>query len=222
MNHWHTSTLIFSLIINLVCFKLFIETRQWNLISIIAGALSIIFYYLVLLVMSTDKISGLFQYELNGMFNSLLKLPKFWILVFAHPALCLIPDFMINAINGLYYPNPSQIIMLQQLKNPEFNYLQSHRDKIEEHIHERKLTVLADKKIKEDSDVSLSDAESLSESGSDEEEKAKEREKLNRKRAAEQKKSKKHAKKKLQKEPSLDNSIQQSDDELLNSKRLVN
>jgi hypothetical protein len=49
-NHWLNSTIIFSLIINLVCLKLFVETNQWSVISVLAGIVSLITYYLALVL----------------------------------------------------------------------------------------------------------------------------------------------------------------------------
>lgn len=57
---WMNSTLVFSLIVNLVCFKLFIETKQVNIMSIIAGVISLIVYYITLAILSTSGMSSIF------------------------------------------------------------------------------------------------------------------------------------------------------------------
>lgn len=67
--HWLTSTIIFSLIINLVCFKLFIETNFWNPVSLFAGIFSLAFYYIVLAIGQTKAIAEVFQPELEGIFT---------------------------------------------------------------------------------------------------------------------------------------------------------
>lgn len=49
-----------------MCFKLFIETKQWNLISVGAGILSIGIYYIVLALGGSPTIANIFQPEING------------------------------------------------------------------------------------------------------------------------------------------------------------
>lgn len=66
-NHWVSSTIIFTLIIHLVCLKLFVETNYWNTVSILAAVFSLLIYYIVLVLGSTSAISSVFQNELNGM-----------------------------------------------------------------------------------------------------------------------------------------------------------
>jgi len=51
-DHWRHSTTSFSLIINLVFFKLLVETRHLNMYTVISGIFSIALYYLVLTFLS--------------------------------------------------------------------------------------------------------------------------------------------------------------------------
>lgn len=55
--HWEASTLIFTLVIHLIVCKLFLETIHWNVISIISGLISIIFYYITVLLMNINDLS---------------------------------------------------------------------------------------------------------------------------------------------------------------------
>jgi magnesium-transporting ATPase (P-type) len=95
-SHWNNSTLIFSLIIHLVCLKLFGETKNWNMVSIIAAFFSILVYYVVLVLGSINSIAVIFTSELSGTITTLVTSSYFWILVVCHPIMCLLPDITYN------------------------------------------------------------------------------------------------------------------------------
>jgi hypothetical protein len=56
-DHWMHSTLAFSVIINLVTYKLFLETSYWNYINIAAAAGSCVIYYTVLFILSLKPLA---------------------------------------------------------------------------------------------------------------------------------------------------------------------
>lgn len=95
-DHWLHSTLAFSVIINLVNLKMFLETVYWNWVSILAGLVSLILYYVILLGFSLNPISRIVQPELDGkIFELFSNLDTIYTLIVL-PFACLIPDMTIK------------------------------------------------------------------------------------------------------------------------------
>lgn len=61
--------------------------------------------------LSSIEISRVFQPEFSGLFLDVLGNGKTWIIIFIGPILALIPDFLYNAVQILYFPNPSQKVI---------------------------------------------------------------------------------------------------------------
>jgi hypothetical protein len=62
-DHWKISTVSFSLVINVVTFKLLIISYFWNIINLGSSVLSIGFYFLVLLILCSQTFAQSFQNE---------------------------------------------------------------------------------------------------------------------------------------------------------------
>jgi hypothetical protein len=50
---------------------------------------------------------------------------RFWMLVVVGPFLCLIPDFLFKYGPAIFFPAPSDIIMKEQKRNPNYLYMES-------------------------------------------------------------------------------------------------
>mmetsp|Transcript_29403 Transcript_29403/g.28548 ORF Transcript_29403/g.28548 Transcript_29403/m.28548 type:complete len:240 (+) Transcript_29403:451-1170(+) len=72
LNHWLSSTIIFTLIIHLVMIKLFVETNYWNMMSILAAIFSLIIYYVVIALGSFNGVAVVFQNEVSGAMKGML------------------------------------------------------------------------------------------------------------------------------------------------------
>jgi len=59
------SSLSFTLVIHTVTLKLFLETRNWTYVALIIGFLSVLFYYISVIVLNTESVSSVFQPEAN-------------------------------------------------------------------------------------------------------------------------------------------------------------
>lgn len=58
--HWFISTVAFTLIIQTIIYKLFIETVYWNTLSIVTAILSVVLYYATLAIGSVSSIAMTF------------------------------------------------------------------------------------------------------------------------------------------------------------------
>lgn len=58
LDTWWHSSLSFTLIIHVVTYKLFVDVRQWNLLTFITSAVSIIFYYITAIIISAPGFSA--------------------------------------------------------------------------------------------------------------------------------------------------------------------
>jgi phospholipid-transporting ATPase len=118
-NHWYKSTVSFSLVIHVVTYKLLIISDFWNGFSIFSTFLSIIFYYLVVLLLCYDPMAFLFQNELAGLIYNLMSYSKFWMVILVGPLVTLLPDITFKMIFYSSCPNPTDYIK-RYLRDPTF------------------------------------------------------------------------------------------------------
>ena len=69
---WWVSTLSFTLVMHIVTYKLLLESIYMNNIILLTAVLSILGYYASVLVLNFDKVSQIFQPQLNQVFYALL------------------------------------------------------------------------------------------------------------------------------------------------------
>jgi hypothetical protein len=61
--------------------------------------------------LNSRDISRVFQPEFTGLFFDVLGNGKTWIVILIGPILALIPDFLYNCVQVIYFPTPSQSII---------------------------------------------------------------------------------------------------------------
>lgn len=108
---WMTSTVSFTLLIHVITYKLYLESVYWNKFNIIAGVVSLGFYYLTVIVLNTTTFSPSLQPQLEGLFFSILGNLKAWMLIVCVPFIAILPDFFIRAYSFLFKPTPLQSVM---------------------------------------------------------------------------------------------------------------
>lgn len=126
--HWYRSTIAFTMIVHLVTMKLFIESIFWNWLSILMAGVSLLIYYLILVIGSSTAFSYTFQKEATGLLEQEFGSLYFWMLGLIGPWVCLLPDLTYKFIVTLYWPTPTEIIVADQ---------KGIREKINEKAKER-------------------------------------------------------------------------------------
>ena len=111
---WWVSTLSFTVIIHVVTYKLLLESFYWTSIGLGIGFLSIVFYYISVIVLCTQGVSDMFQPQAYELFTTMLGNGKAWITIFLGPFVALLPDFLFQAFRFLYFPNPTESLMKQR------------------------------------------------------------------------------------------------------------
>jgi len=131
-NSWQISTLSFSLIINVTTIKLLIISDFWNYINLSSSAVSLIFYYLTLAIMGTEKISKFLQDELIGIIELLIMNAKSFLILLIAPIICILPDLILKQIYYNTFPTPGQYINkyinsteYQQIISSDSNFVKS-------------------------------------------------------------------------------------------------
>lgn len=110
---WFASTIAFSCIIHLVTGKLAIELINMNWIVILAGGVSVVFYWLFVIVLNTSALAQVFQPEIEFVYFRMFANIKFWIVIIFLPIIALIPDMTMKYFKQLYFPSTSdQVIMV--------------------------------------------------------------------------------------------------------------
>jgi magnesium-transporting ATPase (P-type) len=73
------------------------------------------------IVLNTVAVSKVFQPEFSGLFFEVLGNFKTWIVILLGSVLALIPDFIYNSSQVLYFPNPAQNVRLHTKKGNNIN-----------------------------------------------------------------------------------------------------
>jgi magnesium-transporting ATPase (P-type) len=104
---WFASTSAFSCIIHLVTLKLMVELIFLNWIVILAGAVSVAFYWLFVIVFNTHAISIYFQPEIDNVYFRMFSNSQFWLALIFLPLIALVPDATIKYFQMMYFPTIS-------------------------------------------------------------------------------------------------------------------
>ena len=100
--------------------KLFIETVYWNWLSGITNIFCLLFYYISVIIGNTAPVSQIFQPEIGGQYFAMLASGKAWIALLVLPFVALLPDTIYMLVQKIFFPTPTDAVMLRQTKNPDF------------------------------------------------------------------------------------------------------
>jgi hypothetical protein len=114
---WWVSTLSFTLVIHVVTIKLFIESVFWNKMNVAVGLISLLLYYLTIVVLNTAAFSSVFQPQLYYVFFKLLDNGKAWLWIILGPFIAVIPDLSILIYRTNFKPTPvDKVLRIQNTK----------------------------------------------------------------------------------------------------------
>ena len=86
--------------------KLLTELLFLNWIALVAGLLSIFFYWGFVIVFNFHFISMIFQPQIDNVYFRLFGDLKFWFALILLPLIALIPDITLKYFKMLYWPTP--------------------------------------------------------------------------------------------------------------------
>ena len=166
--HWYSSTIAFTIIVHLVTGKLFIESIFWSWLSVLMAVISLLVYYLILVIGSSEFFSYTFQQEATGLLEQCFGSLYFWILALIGPFIALLPDIVYKLLTVLYWPTPADIIVAEQKGKRE-----AIHEKAKARARRRNIPDKKSKKLDEDNDQDqeFEEEEEEEESEYDEEEK---------------------------------------------------
>lgn len=102
--------------------KLFIETVYWNWLAAIINIASLLFYYICVIGGNTAPIAEIFQPEITGQYFLMLYSGKAWIVLLVLPLVALLPDIAYMLIQKIFFPTPTDAVMLRQQKQPDYYF----------------------------------------------------------------------------------------------------
>ncbi len=120
--HWFKSCVAFSLVIHVIVFKILIETVNWNWISTLFGVICFASYYVMVFAMNMPILSPLIQPEINGEFLLIFTNIKAAICLVLLPCVALLPDITILVGQKLFWPTPTDMVMMKQKQNPDYTF----------------------------------------------------------------------------------------------------
>jgi phospholipid-transporting ATPase len=110
IDHWFTDTIIFSCIIHIVTYKIFVEINYWNWLNLGASILSIAVYYLSIILIGYPPISKIVQNSLTNKIYYMLFSKAFWIYIITLPLIVLVFDLSLKFIYKFIYPSPVDLV----------------------------------------------------------------------------------------------------------------
>jgi len=114
--HWWVSTISFCLIMHIITIKLFIQTQFWNKVNWFISIISIVFYYICIILMSVDGLAKLIQPQLNGIFFNIVLSLRAWLVLLFIPWVAVGPDVIFLVFKKIIYPNPSDKVLRLSLE----------------------------------------------------------------------------------------------------------
>ena len=118
-NHWNKAIVNFSLMIHVVSYKLLVISNFWNWVNLAAFVLSLLLYYIIVLLLCTDALAFVLQNEVAGVLMALMKKLKFWVLLILGPFVAMVFDITLKQIWFNACPDPGDYIT-QLLNDPVF------------------------------------------------------------------------------------------------------
>ncbi len=110
VDHWWITTVIFSSIIHIVTYKIFIEITYWNKLIIGTSVLSILVYYFSLYIINISFIAFVVQNELAKKVTSMFISRTYWIYSISLPIFIISFDLIIKFIFRFWKPDPLDLI----------------------------------------------------------------------------------------------------------------
>ena len=105
-----------------IVLKLFVETVYWNWLMAITNVLCLLFYYVCVLGGSTPTVAQVFQPEISGVYVMIITSGKAWVVLLVLPWVALLPDISYMLCQKIFFPTPTDAVVLRQNRNPDYFY----------------------------------------------------------------------------------------------------
>jgi magnesium-transporting ATPase (P-type) len=102
--------------------KLFLESVFWNYLSTLTGIVCLLNYYGCVILLNTVFVSQMLQPELTGEFYLIFQSLKAWLIIILLPMVALLPDITYVFARKIFFPSPTDAIMLKQQRDPGYLY----------------------------------------------------------------------------------------------------
>lgn len=110
IDHWWLSTVIFTMIIHIVTYKIFVEVNYWNSLLFIASILSILLYYVSIWIIDIPFVAHVVQNELAFKVLNMMSSKVFWVYVTILPVFVIVMDLGIKSIYTFAWPTPIDLV----------------------------------------------------------------------------------------------------------------
>jgi magnesium-transporting ATPase (P-type) len=112
----------FTCIIHIIVLKLFLESVFWNYLSTLTGIACLAMYYGCVIGLNSVFVSQIIQPELTGEFYLIFQSVKAWLAIILLPMIALLPDITYVLVRKIFFPTPTDAIMLKQQRDPAYLY----------------------------------------------------------------------------------------------------
>lgn len=157
VDHWWVTTVIFSSIIHIVTYKIFIEITYWNKLIIGTSILSILVYYLSIYIINIPFVAYGVQNELAAKVRSMFISRTFWVYTISLPFFVLSIDIIVKFLYRFIKPNPLDLVKLKivnykdceniigtisTMKNPKDDFRMNQKKMLKHSINQANLEMM--------------------------------------------------------------------------------
>lgn len=115
VDHWWATTVIFSSIVHIVTYKIFVEVTFWNKLIVYTSLASIFIYYITILLINFEFISFYLQNEIAYKVNSMFLSWTFWYYMISLPIFVISIDVSIKTFLKFFFPSPLDLVLLKRV-----------------------------------------------------------------------------------------------------------
>jgi len=108
--------------VHIIVFKIMLETVYWNWLSVSLGIVCMISYYATVVLINVHPFAIMLQPQIDGEFWLILKSVKAWVCLIVLPAVALLPDVTYVLMQKIFWPTPTDAIMLKQQRDPNYQF----------------------------------------------------------------------------------------------------
>ena len=134
LDHWFTDTIIFSCIIHIVTYKIFVEITFWNWLNVGASLLSIGVYYMSILIIGYPPVARLVQNSLTGKIYYMIFTKAFWIYIVTLPLVVFTFDLCLKFLYRFINPSPVDLVNANHIVHKDQNNIVRRMTKLKENI----------------------------------------------------------------------------------------
>ena len=120
---WVTNTTMFTCVVTVATMKIMVETRTWNVYSVLFFFLSELSWFLYIFVWSSLPVEwGLTNQDIYGVAVQTFELPQTWFVIMLTAVICIYPDILMKFLKKMWKPTRLDVIEELEFIKQDFDF----------------------------------------------------------------------------------------------------